>query len=121
MELDAVTLVGGAAVDVDFRGVAVVHAETAVMEVVCLVAAGEADLYPRLGRTMAWDIAAGHAVLVAAGGQVRTLDGDPLRYGKPGLDNPHFYADGLQALHAGARACFRAREAGPFWLEGGTY
>ncbi|MCU1758646.1 3'(2'),5'-bisphosphate nucleotidase CysQ [Pseudomonas sp. 14P_8.1_Bac3] len=62
---------------------------------ICLVAAGEADLYPRLGRTMEWDIAAGHAVLVAAGGQIRTLDGDVLCYGKPGLDNPHFYAQGL--------------------------
>lgn len=58
----------------------------------CLVAAGEADLYPRLGRTMEWDIAAGHAVLRAAGGYVRTLEGDELRYGKDGLDNPHFVA-----------------------------
>ena len=58
----------------------------------CLVAAGEADLYPRLGRTMEWDIAAGHAVLAAAGGQVQTLAGVPLRYGKPGFDNPHFAA-----------------------------
>ncbi|MEM5388794.1 3'(2'),5'-bisphosphate nucleotidase CysQ [Paraburkholderia phymatum] len=60
----------------------------------CLVAAGDADLYPRLGRTMEWDIAAGHAVLNAAGGSVRTLDGSPLLYGKPGLDNPHFVASG---------------------------
>lgn len=61
----------------------------------CLVAAGEADLYPRLGRTMEWDIAAGHAVLRAAGGEVSRLDdGQPLRYGKPGLDNPHFVATG---------------------------
>jgi 3'(2'), 5'-bisphosphate nucleotidase len=59
----------------------------------CLVAAGEADLYPRLGRTMEWDIAAGHAVLRAAGGEVTRLDdGRPLRYGKPGFDNPHFVA-----------------------------
>jgi len=61
----------------------------------CLVAEGSADLYPRLGRTMEWDIAAGHAVLLAAGGSVRTLTGDPLRYGKPGFDNPHFVAAGL--------------------------
>lgn len=61
----------------------------------CLVAAGEADLYPRLGRTMEWDIAAGHAVLAAAGGQVRSIGGDDLRYGKPGFDNPHFAAEGL--------------------------
>jgi len=60
----------------------------------CLVAAGEADLYPRLGRTMEWDIAAGHAVVLAAGGEVNCLDGAPLRYGKPGLDNPHFFACG---------------------------
>lgn len=61
----------------------------------CLVAAGEADLYPRLGRTMEWDIAAGDAVLRAAGGQVRTVaDGQVLRYGKPGFDNPHFAASG---------------------------
>ena len=61
----------------------------------CLIANGEADLYPRLGRTMEWDIAAGHAVLAAAGGKVRTLAGEALRYGKPGLDNPHFVASGL--------------------------
>jgi 3'(2'), 5'-bisphosphate nucleotidase len=60
----------------------------------CLVAAGDADLYPRLGRTMEWDIAAGHAVLRAAGGEVWCLDGTPLRYGKPGFENPHFVASG---------------------------
>ncbi|MBI3367880.1 MAG: 3'(2'),5'-bisphosphate nucleotidase CysQ [Burkholderiales bacterium] len=62
----------------------------------CLIAAGEADAYPRLGRTMEWDIAAGHAVLAAAGGSVRRLDdGAALRYGKPGFENPHFVASGL--------------------------
>ncbi|TMW77148.1 3'(2'),5'-bisphosphate nucleotidase CysQ [Thauera sp. UPWRP] len=62
----------------------------------CLVAAGEADVYPRLGRTMEWDIAAGQAVLLAAGGMVVTVaGGEPLRYGKPGFDNPHFAAWGL--------------------------
>lgn len=61
----------------------------------CLVAAGEADLYPRLGRTMEWDTAAGHAVLAAAGGRVTTLDGADLRYGKPGFANPHFVAQGF--------------------------
>jgi len=62
----------------------------------CLVAAGEADLYPRLGRTMEWDIAAGDAVLRAAGGRVTVVaDGQDLRYGKPGFDNPHFAAAGL--------------------------
>jgi 3'(2'), 5'-bisphosphate nucleotidase len=58
----------------------------------CLVAAGEADLYPRFGRTMEWDTAAGHAVLAAAGGRVRTLGGEDLLYGKLGFDNPHFIA-----------------------------
>jgi 3'(2'), 5'-bisphosphate nucleotidase len=43
---------------------------------------------------MEWDIAAGHAVLLAAGGQVSDLAGKPLRYGKPGFDNPHFAASG---------------------------
>ena len=66
----------------------------------CLVACGEADLYPRLGRTMEWDTAAGHAVLAAAGGSVTTLAGTELRYGKPGLDNPHFVASGLGPVYA---------------------
>jgi 3'(2'), 5'-bisphosphate nucleotidase len=61
----------------------------------CLIATGEADLYPRLGRTMEWDTAAGHAVLAAAGGTVvRFDDRTPLRYGKAGRDNPHFIAHG---------------------------
>lgn len=62
-----------------------------------LIAAGEADLYPRLGRTMEWDTAAGHAVLAAAGGSVCDLDGRPLRYGKPGFENPFFVARGAVA------------------------
>jgi 3'(2'), 5'-bisphosphate nucleotidase len=61
----------------------------------CLVAIGKADLYPRFGRTMEWDTAAGHAVLLAAGGNVLRLDdGQPLTYGKPGFENPHFVAEG---------------------------
>jgi 3'(2'), 5'-bisphosphate nucleotidase len=60
----------------------------------CLVAAGEADLYPRFGRTMEWDTAAGDAVLRAAGGRVTDLDGRDLQYGKPGFANPHFVATG---------------------------
>ena len=60
----------------------------------CLLAAGEADLYPRLGRTVEWDTAAGHAVLAAAGGGVETLDGTALAYGKPGFENPNFIARG---------------------------
>jgi 3'(2'), 5'-bisphosphate nucleotidase len=60
----------------------------------CLIAAGEADLYPRFGRTMEWDTAAGHAVLLAAGGKVLNSDGQPLCYGKRdrGFDNPGFIA-----------------------------
>lgn len=56
----------------------------------CRIAEGKAHIYPRLGRTMEWDTAAGHAVLQAAGGKVTKMDNSPLRYGKPGLDNPHF-------------------------------
>ncbi|MHC8380477.1 3'(2'),5'-bisphosphate nucleotidase CysQ [Pseudomonas sp. LB3P14] len=63
----------------------------------CLVANGSADLYPRLGRTMEWDIAAGHAVLTAAGGRVHTLEGDDLAYGKADFANPFFVACGAEA------------------------
>ena len=60
----------------------------------CLVAAGEADIYPRAGETMEWDTAAGHAVLRAAGGTVTNWDGTPFRYGKPGFRNGPFIARG---------------------------
>src|SRR5689334_13137261 len=62
----------------------------------CLVAAGEADIYPRHGRTMEWDTAAGHAVLLAAGGSVKQLDGSPFLYGKTADEfaNPFFVARG---------------------------
>jgi 3'(2'), 5'-bisphosphate nucleotidase len=63
----------------------------------CLVAQGRADLYPRLGTTMEWDTAAGHAVLLAAGGTVIAADGGPLHYGKPGFSNPWFIAAGSVA------------------------
>ncbi|MGH7030965.1 MAG: 3'(2'),5'-bisphosphate nucleotidase CysQ family protein, partial [Stellaceae bacterium] len=59
-----------------------------------LIAAGEADLYPRFGTTMEWDTAAGQAILEAAGGRVETFAGEPLRYGKPGLKNDGFIACG---------------------------
>lgn len=87
---------GDAAALDDFLGKYTVAAQTSVGSSLkfCLVAEGCADLYPRLGRTMEWDTAAGHAVLLAAGGSVRTLHGEPLRYGKAGLDNPHFLASG---------------------------
>ncbi len=66
----------------------------------CLVAAGEADVYPRFGPTMEWDIAAGHAVLTAAGGQLLEPDGTPFRYGKveTGLKNGPFVAWGRAPL-----------------------
>lgn len=60
-----------------------------------LLASGLADVYPRYGRTMEWDTAAGQALLVAAGGSVCDTAGRPLRYGKPGFENPHFIARGL--------------------------
>ena len=62
----------------------------------CLVAAGEADIYPRHGTTMEWDTAAGHAVLAAAGGTVTNLDGSPFLYGRvsDSFTNPHFVARG---------------------------
>ncbi len=69
----------------------------------CLVATGEADLYPRLGRTMEWDTAAGHAVLAGAGGMVvRFDDHTPLTYGKPGYENPFFIAHAPGVLLKGA-------------------
>ncbi|MBX5453091.1 MAG: 3'(2'),5'-bisphosphate nucleotidase CysQ [Acidobacteriia bacterium] len=60
----------------------------------CRLAEGAADLYPRFGRTMEWDTAGPQAVLEAAGGTVRLLDGSPLRYGKPGWENPPFVCTG---------------------------
>ncbi|WP_127901425.1 3'(2'),5'-bisphosphate nucleotidase CysQ [Solirhodobacter olei] len=69
----------------------------------CLVATGEADLYPRLGRTMEWDTAAGDAVLRAAGGRmVRFEDHAPFTYGKPGFANSFFiaYAPGVALKEA---------------------
>ncbi len=62
-----------------------------------LVARGAADLYPRFGRTMEWDTAAGHAILAAAGGSVRCLDGSELTYSKPEFENPSFIARGREA------------------------
>lgn len=61
---------------------------------ICMVACGEADLYPRLAPTMEWDIAAGDAVLRAAGGMLSAPDGCPMSYGKPRFFNPGFVAAG---------------------------
>lgn len=72
----------------------------------CVLAEGEADVYPRFGPTMEWDTAAGHAVLRAAGGAVTTANGVPLRYGKnqEGFKNPGFIAWGDRRMLASASA-----------------
>ena len=62
-----------------------------------LVARGLYDLYPRFGPTYEWDIAAGDAILRAAGGTVETMDGADLTYNKPGFRNPPFVARGLKS------------------------
>jgi 3'(2'), 5'-bisphosphate nucleotidase len=66
----------------------------------CVIAQGDADVYPRLAPTMEWDTAAGHAILAAASGLVIGEDGAPLRYGKAetGFRNPGFIAWGREAL-----------------------
>lgn len=69
----------------------------------CLIATGEADLYPRVGRTMEWDTAAGDAVLRGAGGAVVRYDNHaPLTYAKDGFANPFFiaYAPGVDLKDA---------------------
>ena len=72
----------------------------------CLLAEGTADLYPRFGRTMEWDTAAGDAILRAAGGRVVDMEGAPIRYGKrdqshdSDFANTHFWAVGDGALIA---------------------
>jgi 3'(2'), 5'-bisphosphate nucleotidase len=83
-----------AATDAYISGYAVADMKSAGSSLkFCLVATGEADIYPRLGRTMEWDTAAGHAVLSGAGGQVvRFDDHSPLTYGKPEYENPFFIA-----------------------------
>jgi 3'(2'), 5'-bisphosphate nucleotidase len=63
----------------------------------CLLAAGLADIYPRFGPTSEWDTAAGHAILLAAGGSVETPDGKSLTYAKPRFLNPDFIAYGRRA------------------------
>ena len=66
----------------------------------CLVARGDADIYPRFGQTSEWDTAAGHAIVLAAGGLVTTLDKHPLEYGKSesGFTNPSFVVWGRSSL-----------------------
>jgi 3'(2'), 5'-bisphosphate nucleotidase len=60
----------------------------------CIIAEGKADIYPRFGRTMEWDTAAGHAILSAAGGSVDDFDGNELKYGKANFENGNFIAYG---------------------------
>ena len=68
----------------------------------CLLARGEADIYPRFGQTSEWDTAAGHAIVLAAGGLVTTIDKQPFLYGKSegGFVNPSFVAWGRPSLMA---------------------
>lgn len=61
----------------------------------CVVARGDADVYPRFGRTMEWDTAAGHAILKAAGGSVLTPEGEEFLYAKDGLENGPFVGWGI--------------------------
>jgi 3'(2'), 5'-bisphosphate nucleotidase len=64
----------------------------------CLVAEGNADIYPRFGKTMSWDTAAPHCIVEEAGGLVRDLHGQPLRYHDPYARNPSFVVVGDDAL-----------------------
>lgn len=84
-----------AAIDRLLRGHPVAERKTAGSSLkFCLVAEGQADIYPRFGRTMEWDTAAGQAVLAAAGGRVTDAHGEPFTYGKPNYENPPFIAWG---------------------------
>jgi len=61
----------------------------------CMLAEGSADIYPRFGNTREWDTAAGDSILRAAGGSVRTLNGEKLCYGKKNFLNGEFVAYGV--------------------------
>ena len=78
-----------------------------------MVAEGNCHLYPRFGRTMEWDTAAGHAILNAAGGRVETPDGEPLIYGKESFENPYFIA--YVAYQAKLAARRRAGNSRSYW------
>lgn len=73
----------------------------------CLLAAGEADIYPRIGRTMQWDTAAGDAILRSAGGCTLRFDGQPLNYG-PSCPGPSAYANPHFVSFAGRAAVLRS-------------
>ncbi len=81
------------------------HASSSIK--LCRIAEGAADLYPRFGNVCQWDIAAGHAVIAAAGGDIMSLDGKPLRYGG---DDGGFIVPGFVAF-ANAAAASTARTA----------
>ncbi len=59
----------------------------------CLIAEGNADIYPRFGPTMEWDIATGHAIVEASGGRLMNADGSEFLYNKENLLNPYFIAE----------------------------
>lgn len=63
----------------------------------CLVAEGTANLYPRFGPTMEWDIAAAYSVVTEAGGTITDLEAQPLAFNKPDLHNPYFVVCGRPA------------------------
>ncbi|MEQ1617384.1 MAG: 3'(2'),5'-bisphosphate nucleotidase CysQ [Terricaulis sp.] len=86
-------------------GAAAIHASSSIK--LCRIAEGAADLYPRFGDVCQWDIAAGHAVLAAAGGDIMNLDGGPLHYGD---DHGGFIVPGFVAF-ANAAAASAARSA----------
>ncbi|MDF2965842.1 MAG: 3(2),5-bisphosphate nucleotidase [Rickettsiaceae bacterium] len=65
----------------------------------CMVADGSVDMYPRFGTTMEWDVAAGHALIKAVGGEVFCDKGQPLIYGKKGFINPNFIACSKHTLN----------------------
>mgnify|MGYP001399404716 FL=1 len=66
----------------------------------CLIAEGEADIYPRFGPTSEWDIAAGHMIVNEAGGKIRTFQNDSIKYNtKENIINPEFYAIGNITLN----------------------
>ena len=85
------------AIDEIFSGVEMISMGSSLK--LCALADAEADIYPRLGPTSEWDIAAAHAVLVAAGGQIYVSDGSPLTYNmKEDILNPNFIAVGDSSL-----------------------
>jgi 3'(2'), 5'-bisphosphate nucleotidase len=74
---------------------------------ICLVAEGAADLYPRLGPTSEWDIAAAHCILTEAGGLLTDVFGKPIRYNKEDIINPWFLAAASTDVHSKALAAMR--------------